>query len=224
MHLENSFDVPVSIDDMWALLMDIRRVASCMPGASLKDVDGDVFSGSVKVKLGPIGLTYDGTARFVAKDESRRLATIEAEGRDRRGNGAARATVCATLSESSGMETHVTVLTDLDITGKPAQFGRGVISDVSARLIGQFAENLSKELTVPEPPTESLTLATDPIMVTRSVEISDNDAAISLSSLVGPVLVKRVAVPIMAAAGLLGIVLWLRARIRGLEARSPGSV
>jgi carbon monoxide dehydrogenase subunit G len=143
--LEHSFTVPVGIDEAWRVLLDIERVAPCMPGASLETVDGDEFTGSVKVKLGPINLTYKGKASFVEKDEAAHRATIDARGRDARGNGTAAAKVTATLREA-GDATEVSVTTDLDITGKPAQFGRGVMVDVGNKLIGQFADCLAGKL------------------------------------------------------------------------------
>jgi len=145
MQLEHSFTVPVGVDDAWKVLVDIERIAPCMPGAALDTVDGDDFTGTVKVKLGPIGLTYKGKASFVEKDEAAHRAVLHAQGRDARGNGTAAATVTATLTEQSG-ETKVDVLTDLDITGKPAQFGRGVMVDVGNKLIGQFADCLAGKL------------------------------------------------------------------------------
>ena len=145
MQLEHSFTVPVGIDDAWKVLLDIERVAPCMPGAALETVDGDDFTGTVKVKLGPIGLTYKGKASFVEKDEAAHRATINAQGRDARGNGTASAKVTATLTDQGG-DTKVDVVTDLDITGKPAQFGRGVMVDVGNKLIGQFADCLAGKL------------------------------------------------------------------------------
>jgi carbon monoxide dehydrogenase subunit G len=145
LQLEHSFTVPVGIDDAWKVLLDIERVAPCMPGAQLETVDGDEFTGTVKVKLGPISLTYKGKAGFVEKDEAAHRAVITAQGRDARGNGTAAAKVTATLTDQSG-ETKVDVLTDLDITGKPAQFGRGVMADVGNKLIGQFADCLAGRL------------------------------------------------------------------------------
>jgi uncharacterized protein len=143
--LEHSFTVPAAIDDAWKVLLDIERVAPCMPGAALETVHGDDFTGTVKVKLGPIGLTYKGKASFVEKDEATHRAVIKAQGRDSRGNGTASATVTATLTEE-GSSTKVEVTTDLDITGKPAQFGRGVMLDVGNKLIGQFADCLAGKL------------------------------------------------------------------------------
>ena len=145
MQLEHSFTVPVGIDDAWKVLLDIERIAPCMPGAALETIDGDNFTGTVKVKLGPIGLTYKGKASFVEKDEATHRATINAQGRDARGNGTASAKVTATLTDQGG-DTKVDVVTDLDITGKPAQFGRGVMVDVGNKLIGQFADCLAGKL------------------------------------------------------------------------------
>lgn len=151
MQLEHSFTVPVGVDEAWKVLLDIERVAPCMPGAALETVDGDDFTGTVKVKLGPISLTYKGKASFVEKDEAAHRAVINAQGRDARGNGTASAKVSATLTDQSG-QTKVDVLTDLDITGKPAQFGRGVMVDVGNKLIGQFADCLAGKLTGDAPP------------------------------------------------------------------------
>ena len=145
MQLEHSFTVPVGIDEAWRVLLDIERIAPCMPGAAIDSVDGDDFTGTVKVKLGPIGLTYKGKARFVEKDEAAHRAVIDARGRDARGSGTAAAKITANLAES-GTGTQVTVVTELDITGKPAQFGRGVMVDVGNKLIGQFADCLAGQL------------------------------------------------------------------------------
>ena len=145
MQLENSFTVPVPIDEAWRVLMDIERIAPCMPGAALDSVTGDEFTGRVKVKLGPINLTYQGKASFIERDESAHKAVIDARGKDQRGNGTAAAVVTATLA-SEGSVTRVDVLTDLNITGRPAQFGRGVMTDVGNKLLGQFADKLSAQL------------------------------------------------------------------------------
>lgn len=145
MQLEHSFTVPVGIDEAWQILIDIERIGPCMPGAAIESVDGDDFTGSVKVKLGPINLTYKGKASFVEKDEAAHRAVIDARGRDARGNGTAAAKVTASLAEADGATT-VQVVTDLDITGKPAQFGRGVMVDVGNKLIGQFADCLAATL------------------------------------------------------------------------------
>jgi carbon monoxide dehydrogenase subunit G len=143
--LENSFTVPVPIDEAWRVLLDIERIAPCMPGAALDSVTGDDFTGRVKVKLGPINLTYQGKASFIEKDEAAHKAVIDARGKDQRGNGTAAAVVTATLAEE-GSITRVNVLTDLNITGRPAQFGRGVMTDVGNKLLGQFADKLAAQL------------------------------------------------------------------------------
>jgi carbon monoxide dehydrogenase subunit G len=143
--LDNSFTVPVPIDEAWRVLLDIERIAPCMPGAALDSVDGDAFTGRVKVKLGPINLTYQGKAAFIEKDEAAHRAVIDARGKDQRGNGTAAATVTATL-RAEGSITRVDVLTDLNITGRPAQFGRGVMVDVGTKLLGQFADRLAAQL------------------------------------------------------------------------------
>jgi carbon monoxide dehydrogenase subunit G len=143
--LENSFTVPVPVDEAWRVLLDIERIAPCMPGAALDTVDGDDFTGRVKVKLGPINLTYQGKASFIEKDEATHRAVIDARGKDQRGNGTAAATVTATLA-AEGSITRVDVRTDLNITGRPAQFGRSVMVDVGSKLLGQFAEKLADQL------------------------------------------------------------------------------
>jgi carbon monoxide dehydrogenase subunit G len=149
MKLKHSFTVPTDVEQAWDLLLDIERIAPCMPGAAVETVDGDDFTGTVKVRLGPIGLTYKGKASFIEKDASGHRAVIDAQGKDARGNGTARARITATLTARGSNGTAVDVLTDLNITGKPAQFGRGVMVDVGNKLIGQFAECLAGKLTGP---------------------------------------------------------------------------
>jgi carbon monoxide dehydrogenase subunit G len=145
--LENNFEVPVPVERAWEALLDIERVAPCMPGATLTNHEGDDFTGTVKVKLGPVSLTYKGKGRFVEKDEAARRVKLNASGADSRGAGTAQANVTATLVPmGDNGPTRVEVVTDLDITGKAAQFGRGLIGDVSAKLIGQFADCLAGQL------------------------------------------------------------------------------
>ncbi|WP_179535840.1 SRPBCC domain-containing protein [Actinopolyspora biskrensis] len=150
MQLEHEFTVPVPVDDAWQALLDLERVAPCMPGATLKSVEGNEFSGSVKVKLGPVSLLYKGSGSFASVDPEARRAVVEASGKDSRGNGTASATVSATL-RSEGASTAVHVDTDLKVTGKPAQLGRGLISEVAEKLINQFADCLAERLTGTEP-------------------------------------------------------------------------
>ena len=145
MELTHSFTVPTSVDDAWALFMDLERVGGCFPGATVTEVTDDGFSGTVKVKVGPISLLYTGSGSFVAKDDQGHRAVIEAKGKDRRGNGTAGATVTIQLSPD-GSGTRADVVTDLAVTGKPAQFGRGVMQDVSDKLLGQFIACIEQRL------------------------------------------------------------------------------
>src|ERR1700684_4287669 len=142
MELEHSFTVPVPEDQAWDVLLDVERVAPCMPGATLDSVDGDEIKGKIKVKLGPVSMTYAGTARFTERDRDAGVVTLEASGKETRGAGTAAATVRSELHGEGG-KTTVTVHTSLNVTGKPAQFGRGVMAEVSEKLIGVFASNLA---------------------------------------------------------------------------------
>ena len=142
MQLENSFTVPSDTETAWQTLLNVEAIAPCMPGATLESVDGDDFSGNVKVKLGPVSMVYGGTASFLSKDESRHTAVIKGTGKEKRGTGTAQANVSLVLTAEDDARTRVDVTTDLMITGKAAQFGRGVMQDVASRLVDQFASNL----------------------------------------------------------------------------------
>src|SRR5258707_3343525 len=142
MELEHSFTVPVPKNRAWDVLLDVERVAPCMPGATLDSVDGDEIRGRIKVKVGPINMTYAGTARFVERDKDAGVVTLEASGKETRGAGTASAAVRSVLVDH-GQETDVKVLTTLNVTGKPAQFGRGVLNEVGGRLLTIFATNLA---------------------------------------------------------------------------------
>jgi uncharacterized protein len=148
MQLEHHLSVPAPIDVVWPALIDPERVAPCVPGATLTGVDGDSFTGTVKVKVGPITLLYKGTGTFTEHDEQARRAVLKAAAKDTRGNGTVNATIALTLTEE-GDHTTGTAVTDLSITGKPAQFGRGMISDVGGKIIEQFAACLSDKLAAP---------------------------------------------------------------------------
>ena len=142
MDLTHRFSVPAHIDEAWNAFNNLEGLAPCFPGATVDSIEGDEFTGSVKIKLGPIALLYNGSGRYVERNDADRRVVIEARGKDKRGNGTATAVVTASFAES-GEQTDVEVLTDLAITGKPAQFGRGVISDVSDKLLGQFVDCVS---------------------------------------------------------------------------------
>jgi carbon monoxide dehydrogenase subunit G len=150
MELEHRFEVPVGIDQAWPHLLDMEKVAACFPGATLSSSDGDEYSGTVKVKLGPIQLTYQGTARIVSADEASHTATIEASGNAPRSGSTAAMTVVATATAAGDDRTAVEMKTDLNITGRPAQFGRGVMVEVGNKILGRFADCLSAKLAAAE--------------------------------------------------------------------------
>ena len=156
MKLENRFTVPVPKADAWKVLLDVERIAPCMPGATLTGHDGDTFEGTVKVRVGPINLTYGGTAKFLSLDEAAGVAVFEGAAKETRGTGTAKAIVTMRLVDQGGT-TDVEVDTDLNVTGKPASFGRGVLADVSSKLVDQFAACLAEEIrsggVAPEPAT-----------------------------------------------------------------------
>lgn len=146
MKLDNTLRIPVPADEAWRVLLDIERIAPCVPGATLTSRDGDSYHGKMKVKLGAIGLTYSGTVTFLSQDAAAKVAVLEATGREMRGNGTAKALVTCRLVDTGG-STDVFVETELGITGKPAQFGRGALAEVSGALVDAFAANLADELT-----------------------------------------------------------------------------
>jgi len=164
MRIADEFRVSVPPERAWPLLLDIERVAPCLPGAQLQEVDGDEYRGIVKVKVGPITAQYKGSAKIAEADEAARRMVIRAVGRDTRGQGNASATITATL-RPDGQGTIVKVDTDLAITGKVAQLGRGVLADVSSKLLGQFVETL--ETDVLAAPTEVVDL----VKVTEVIEV-----------------------------------------------------
>ncbi len=145
MKIEDSFRVEVPVEEAWKVLLDLERIAPCLPGAQLTEVEGDEYRGTVKIKVGPITAQYKGVAKIEEADEANRKVVLQAEGRDTRGQGNASATVTATLVPE-GAGTTVNIDTDLNITGKVAQFGRGVMADVSSKLLGQFADNLKRDV------------------------------------------------------------------------------
>ena len=146
MELSNTFEVKAPIEEAWAKLTDLELIAPAMPGAQLEEVEGDEYRGTVKVKVGPITAKYKGTAKIVEKDDDARMVIIDAKGRDTRGQGNANAIITAQLTEAGAGTTKVELVTDLTLTGKVAQFARGVLSDVSAKLIAQFVDNLESDV------------------------------------------------------------------------------
>jgi carbon monoxide dehydrogenase subunit G len=219
MELEHSFTVPVPVDQAWDVLLDVERVAPCMPGATLDSVDGDGIKGRIKVKVGPISMTYAGTARFTEQNRDAGVITMEAAGKETRGSGTAAATVRSELHGKDG-QTEVTVHTSLNVTGRPAQFGRGVMADVSAKLIGIFATNLAAMLTAgndpaPEPaaPTVPEPAVPEPAVPEPAAVSASSDDSLNLLRVAGLPVLKRVA-PAAGAllAALTAVLIWRRRR------------
>jgi carbon monoxide dehydrogenase subunit G len=147
MEMDHSFTVPVSPDRAWDVLLDVERIAPCMPGATVEEFDGEVVTGRIKVKVGPVSLTYRGTAKFTERNPDAKNIVLEASGKETRGAGTASATVQAWLEPgSSGEATTVSMHTTMNVTGRPAQFGRGVIVEVGGKLVEQFAQNLRQQI------------------------------------------------------------------------------
>jgi carbon monoxide dehydrogenase subunit G len=169
MKIEDQFRVDVPVEEAWRVLLDVERIAPCMPGAQLQEIEGDEYRGVVKVKVGPITAQYKGAARIIEADEAARRIVLKGEGRDTRGQGNASATVTVLLVPD-GTGTQVSVDTDLNVTGKVAQFGRGVMADVSSKLLGQFADNLKQDV-LTGAPTQASAVVPAP---TRMIRTNDS--------------------------------------------------
>lgn len=193
MELNNEFRVAVPPETTWEVLTDVERVAPCLPGATLLSVHGDGFTGAVKVKVGPITVSYKGIASFQEKDTTARRMVLKADARETRGNGNAAAVVTAQLKDE-GAATTVVITTDLTISGKAAQFGRGVLADVAANLVNQFAQRLEADLLerapaggAAEPVSAATAPATSEPAGTDSVDLL-TVAALPLAKRAAPVL------------------------------------
>jgi carbon monoxide dehydrogenase subunit G len=221
MLLNNEFVVDAPPAQAWDFLTDLERVAACLPGAALEGRDGDAYVGGVKIKVGPISANFHGTARFVEQDDAAHSATISAAGKDPKGQAAANATIRARLEADGASRTRVLVDTDLEISGRMAQFGRGAIADVSVRLMNQFADNLSAQISggadVPSSGTEP---APGPAPAaagvvgseTRSAPAPAAEAGLDALSLIGPVVLKRLGPPLAAVLGGAALGWYLRGR------------
>lgn len=175
MKLENDFLVDAPLDETWATLLDIQRVARCLPGATLESDGGDgVYRGSMQVRLGPMTLAYKGTARMAEVEEDAHNATIEVRAKELKGQGTASARIRNRLEPGAGGATHVTVETDLNITGRPAQFGRGIMEDVAGNMLGEFAKRLEKEVLEARAPSSG---ASEPAPGATSAAPAPSDAA-----------------------------------------------
>jgi uncharacterized protein len=227
MKLEHDFRVGVPVAQAWSTLLDIERIAPCMPGAQLQEVDGDEYRGVVKVKVGPITAQYKGVARLTEADEGAGRLVIAAEGRDTRGQGNASATISALLT-ADGDGTRVAVETDLNVTGKVAQFGRGVMADVSSKLLGQFVDCLSTNILGPNDPSSAAPEAKTPgpaptpdrsasnptppaAAGPRRVEAPEAEA-VDLMRAAGGAVAKRLVPVVAAGVVIVGVVVWLLVR------------
>ena len=197
MELVNEFRVPVPATTAWTVLTDVQRVAPCIPGAQLLSVDGDDFTGAVKVKVGPITVSYQGEATFTEKDESAQRVVIRANGKETRGSGNAAALVTAQLKDE-GDVTGVVITTDLTISGKAAQFGRGVLADVAGNLIAQFARRLEADLQGGA--AEQTTTAATAEQATAAAAPSADDS-VDLVKVVALPIARRYAPVVAALAG-----------------------
>ncbi|MFF5897863.1 SRPBCC family protein [Streptomyces argenteolus] len=206
MQLDHSFTVPADPDDAWKLFHDLGRVAPCMPGAVLDTLDGDAFTGRVKVKIGAVQMSYRGEGT-VTRDEAARSMHLDLSGSETRGAGTASATVTATLTAGAD-GTRVHVRTDLDITGRPAQFGRGIMTEVGDRLVQQFAGRLEDLLRDGGPGPEG-------IASTAPAPFPAEPEAVDLGAAALPVLLRKAAVPAAAVLAAVVLIRVLRGRSRG---------
>ncbi len=212
MELKNSFTVPADVETAWNTLLNVESIAPCMPGATLESVNGDEFTGNVKVKLGPVSMTYGGEARFVSKDASAHIAIIEGTGKESRGTGTAKAHVTTELIAESPTTTRVDVTTDLTITGKAAQFGRGVMQEVAGRLVDQFAGNLEQVIAAGSAPAAAPAADGAPTPAAAAPAPVKQAEALDLGSVaMGPVL-KRAIPVVIGAVVVIGVLWWLIAR------------
>jgi carbon monoxide dehydrogenase subunit G len=210
MELEHHFTVPVPTAQAWEALLDVERIAPCMPGATVDSFDGETIDGKVKVKVGPIQVTYAGTAKFVEKDAASHRAVIEARARESRGAGTAAATITTVLTDA-GSATDVTVTTDLQITGKPAQFGRGVLADVGDKILGKFAVCLAEELAQAAPTATATDDDSVPVTPLPSEPVENT---FNLLDSAWPAVLKRVA-PLVGGLILLLVIWRIVGRRRG---------
>ena len=214
MDLVHEFTVPVPVDDAWRILTDVERIAPCLPGAQLQEIEGETYRGIVKVKVGPIQAQFKGQASFVEQDHVAHRVVLKGEGRDTTGKGNASALITAELTSLTASSTSVKVLTDLSITGKVAQFGRGAMADISDKLLAQFVENLNTLIgeqqasPTPEAPAHAATTDEDAAPQIRKIDAPEAEA-LDLLSVSSGVIIKR-AIPVVIAIA--AVVIWLVVR------------
>jgi len=229
MKLENEFTVDVLVDEVWNVLLDLERVTPCLPGAALTEESGDEYKGEMKVRLGPVTQNYNGTVKIEEADESAHRAVIRADGKDARGQGTASATITSTLHDEGNGSTRVNVETDMQITGRAAQFGRGVQQEVAEKLLTQFAECLEEQIMgggaeeEPEPAAASETesSAAEPSANgeageeeqprRRIIQQDQEVEPLDLGEASREAVIKR-AVPVAVGVGVLVVVIWLLRR------------
>ena len=214
MDLVHEFTVPVPVDDAWRILTDVERIAPCLPGAQLQEIEGETYRGIVKVKVGPIQAQFKGQASFVEQDHVAHRVVLKGEGRDTTGKGNASALITAELTSLNASSTSVKVLTDLSITGKVAQFGRGAMADISDKLLAQFVENLNvligEQQAAPAAAPAPTATSTDEDEAPQVRKIDAPEAeALDLLSVSSGAIVKR-AIPVVVA--LAAVIIWLVVR------------
>jgi len=215
MDLVHEFTVPVPVDDAWRILTDVERIAPCLPGAQLQEIEGETYRGIVKVKVGPIQAQFKGQASFVEQDHVAHRVVLKGEGRDTTGKGNASALITAELTSLNASSTSVKVLTDLSITGKVAQFGRGAMADISDKLLAQFVENLNvligEQQSAPAaaaPAPAATSTDEDEAPQVRKIDAPEAEA-LDLLSVSSGAIVKR-AIPVVVA--LAAVIIWLVVR------------
>jgi carbon monoxide dehydrogenase subunit G len=221
MDLNHEFTVAVPVEDAWRILTDVERIAPCLPGAQLQEIEGDTYRGIVKVKVGPIQAQFKGQANFIERDDITHRVVLKGEGRDTTGKGNASAIITAELTSIDANNTGVKVLTDLSVTGKVAQFGRGAMADISDKLLAQFVVNLNTLIAADDSaptatsPDAAATAQADQVAVETAAVTTDSgvrkiDApeaeALDLLSISRGVIIKR-ALPVVAVIA--AVVIWL---------------
>jgi uncharacterized protein len=209
MDLNHEFTVNVPVAEAWAILTDLERIAPCLPGAQLTEVEGDTYRGQVKIKVGPILAQFKGQASFVSRDDVAHKASLKGEGRDTTGKGNASAIITAELTSVTPTSTKCTVHTDLSISGKVAQFGRGALADVSDKLLAQFSENLNQLISAAPAPSAPVVAETTPVTSEQpSIRKIDGPevAPLNLLDTAGSTIAKR-AIPALIGIAVLVAVL-----------------